>query len=66
MRAKLKEGRIVRYGNNPPQNPQQFWDQVMEILDDLAQDHDYCLTLLDSMHRRCQAVIDASGKWTRY
>ena len=46
--AKLKEGRILRYGNNLPQNPQQLWDQIMEILDDLAQNHDYCHTLFDS------------------
>ena len=59
MWAKLKEGRILKYGNNPPRNPQQLWDQVVEIWDDLAQDHDYCLTLVYSMPRRCQAVIDA-------
>ena len=47
MWAKLKEGRILRYGNNPPRNPQQLWDQIVEIWDDLAQDHDYCLTLVD-------------------
>ena len=45
MWAKLKEGRILRYGNNPPRNPQQLWDQVVEIWNDLAQDYDYCLTL---------------------
>ena len=66
MRAKVKEGRILRYGNNPPRNPQQLWDQVVEIWDDLAQDHDYCLTLVDSMPRKCQAVTDAGGMWTRY
>ena len=44
MWAKLKEGRILRYGNIPPRNPQQLWDQVMEIWDNLAQDRDYCLT----------------------
>ena len=36
--AKLKEGRVVRYGNNPPRNPQQLRDQVVEIWGDLAQD----------------------------
>ena len=49
MWAKLKEGRILRYGDNTPRNPQQLWDQVLEIWDDLAQDHDYCLTLVNSM-----------------
>ena len=38
--AKLKERRILRYGNNLPRNPQQLWDHVVEIWDDLAQDHD--------------------------
>ena len=63
---KRKEGRILRYGNNTPRNPQQLWDQVVEIWDNLAQDHDYCLTLADSIPRRCQSVIDAGGMWTRY
>ena len=66
MWDKLKEGRILRYGNNPPRNPQQLWDQVVEIWDNLAHDHDYCLTLVDSIPRRCQSVIDADGMWTRY
>ena len=35
MWAKLKEGRILRYGNNPSRNPQQLWDQVVEIWDNL-------------------------------
>ena len=65
MWAKLKEGRILRYGNNPPRNPQQLWDQVVELWDNLAQDNDYCLTLVDSIPRRCQSVIDAGGMWTR-
>ena len=34
--------------------------------DNLAQDYDYCLTLVDSILRRCQSVIDAGGMWTRY
>ena len=66
MWAKLKEGSFLRYVNNPPRNPQQLWDQVVEIWDDLAQDHDQCLTLVDSISRRCQSVIDAGGMWTRY
>ena len=66
MWAKLKEGRILRYGSNPLRNPQQLWDQVVEIWDNLAQDHNYCLTLVDSIPRRCQSVIDAGGMWTRY
>ena len=37
-----------------------------EIWDKLAQDHDYCLTLVDSISRRSQLVIDAGGMWTRY
>ena len=49
MWAKLKEGRILRYENNPPRNLQQLWDQVVEIWDNLAEDHDYCLTLVDSI-----------------
>ena len=49
--AKLKEGRILRYGNNPHWNPQQLWDPVVEIWDNLAQDHDYCLTLVESTPR---------------
>ena len=53
MWAKLKEGRILGYGNNPPRNPQQLWDQVVEIWDNLVQEHDYCLTLADSIPRRC-------------
>ena len=47
MWAKQKKGRILIYGNNPPRNPQHLWDQVVEIWDNLAQDHDYCLTLVD-------------------
>ena len=66
MLDKLKKGRMLRYGNNPPRNPQQLWDQVVEIWDNLAQEHDYCLTLVDSISRRCQSVIDAGGMWTRY
>ena len=66
MWTKLKEGRILRYRNNPPRNPQQLCDQVVEIWDNLAQDHDYCLTLVESIPRRCQSVIDAGGMWTRY
>ena len=66
MWSKLKEGRILRYWNNPPRNPQQLWDQDVEIWDNLAKDHDYCLTLLDSIPKRCQSVIDAGGMWTRY
>ena len=62
MLATLKEDRIVRYGNNPPPNP----EQILEIWDDLAQDHDYFRTLDDSMSRRYQSVIDAGGMWTRY
>ena len=42
--TKLKEGRILRYGNKPPRNLQQLWDQDVELWDDLAQDHDYCLS----------------------
>ena len=61
MWAKLKEGRTLRYGNNPPRNPQQLWDQVVEIWDNLAQDLDYCLTLVDSISQRCQSVIDAEA-----
>ena len=64
--AKLKEGRILRYGNNPPRNPQQLWDQVVEIWDDLTQDHNYCLILVDSIPQRCQAVIDTSGMCSTY
>ena len=60
MWAKLKEGRILRYGNNPPRNPQQLWDQVVEIWDNLAQD------LGDSIPLRCQSIIDAGGMWRRY
>ena len=66
MWAKLKKGRILRYGNNPPRNREQLWDQVVENWDDLVQDHDQCLTLIDYTPQRCQAVIDASGMWTRY
>ena len=66
MGAKLKEGRISRYGTNPPRNPQNLQDQVVEIWDNLAQDHDYCLALVESIPRRCQSVIDADGMWTRY
>ena len=33
----------------------------MEIWDNLAQDHDFCLTLVDSIPQRCQLVIDAGG-----
>ena len=66
MWPKLKEVRNLRYGNIPPRNPQQLWDQVVEIWDDLAQDHDYCCTLVHSMIRRFQAVIDAGGMWTSY
>ena len=54
MWAILKEGRILRYGNNPPRNPQHLMDQVVEIWDNLTQDHDYCLTLVDSIPQRCQ------------
>ena len=43
--AKLEEERILSGGNNPPRNPQHLWDQVVEIWDDLAQDHDYSLIL---------------------
>ena len=49
MWAKLKEGRILKYENNPPRNPQQLWNQVLDIWDNLAEDHDYCLTLVDSI-----------------
>ena len=49
MWAKLKEGKILRYENNPPRNLQQLWDQVVEIWDNLAEDHDYYLTLVDSI-----------------
>ena len=66
MWAKLKEGSIIKYRNNPPRNPQQLWDQVVEISDNLAQDHDYYLTLVNSIPRRCQKVIVAGGMWTRY
>ena len=31
MWDKLKEGRILRYGNNLLLNPQKLWDQVVEI-----------------------------------
>ena len=61
MLAQLKEGRILRYGNNPPRYPQQLLDLVVEIWDDLAQDHYYCHTLVDCMTQRCQVVIDAGG-----
>ena len=66
MWAKLKEGSILRYGNNPSRNPQQLWYQVVEIWDDLVQDQDYCRTLVDSMPQRCQEVIHAGGMWARY
>ena len=61
MWAKLKEGRILRYGNNPPRNPQQLREQVLEIWDNLAQDHNYCLTLVHFIPKRCQSVIDTGG-----
>ena len=61
MWAKQKEGRILRYGNNPPPNPQQLRDQVVEIWDNLAQDHDYCLTLANSIPRRC-GISNASTR----
>ena len=64
--TKLKKGRILRYGSNPPRNPEQLWDQVVEIWDNLAQNHEYCLILVDTLLRRCQAVIDAGGMWKRY
>ena len=64
--AKLKEGRILRYKNNPLRNPEQLWDQVVEIWDNVSQDHYYCLILVDSIPRRCQSVIDAGDMWTRY
>ena len=64
--AKFKEGKILRSRNNPPRNPQQLWDQVVEIWDDFAQENEYCWTLVDSMPQRCQAVIVAGGMWTRY
>ena len=66
MWAKLNEERILRYGNNPPRNPQQLWDQVVEIEGNLVQDHDYCLTLVQYIRRSCQSVVDAGGMWTRY
>ena len=66
MWAKRKEGGILRNGNNPPRNPQQLWDHVVEIFINLAQDHDYCLNLVDSIPRRCQSVKDVGGMWTRY
>ena len=66
MWANLNEGSILRNGNYPSWNPQQLWDQVVEIWDNLAQDHDYCLTLVDSIPRRCQSDIDAGGMWTSY
>ena len=66
MWAKLKEGRVLRYGNNPTWNPQQLCDQVVEIWGDHAQDHDYCHTLVNSIPRKSQAVIDTGGMWTRY
>ena len=65
MWTKLKVGRILRYGNNRARNSHELWDLVVEIWDNLAQDHDYCLTLVDSILRRCQS-IDAGGMWTRY
>ena len=63
MWAKLKEGRILRYGNNPTWNPQPLWDQVVETWDNLAQDHDYCLTLVDyslkmPVGHRCRWHVD--------
>ena len=35
------------------------YGQVVEIWDDLSQDHDYRLILVGYMPRRCQAVIDS-------
>ncbi|KAJ4443755.1 hypothetical protein ANN_05533 [Periplaneta americana] len=53
--------RIDKYRDIPPQNPDQFWDQVLATRKDFAKDQNYFRDLVDSMPRKCQAVIDAGG-----
>ncbi|KAJ4451062.1 hypothetical protein ANN_02499 [Periplaneta americana] len=60
------EKRIDKYRDIPPQNLDQFWDQVLVTWEDFAKDQNYFRDLVDSMPRKCQAVIDADGMWTMY
>ena len=54
--AKLKQERILRYGNNPPRNAQKLWDKVWKS----------GMISLRTTTYLCQAVIDAGGMWTKY
>ncbi|KAJ4429124.1 hypothetical protein ANN_26125 [Periplaneta americana] len=60
----MKKRRIDKYRDIPPKNPDQFWDQVLATWEDFAKDQNYFRDLVDSMPRKCQAVIDAGGMWT--
>ncbi|KAJ4444736.1 hypothetical protein ANN_06533 [Periplaneta americana] len=37
----LKKGRVDKCRDNPPQNPDQSWDQVLATWGDLAEDQNY-------------------------
>ncbi|KAJ4447976.1 hypothetical protein ANN_09986 [Periplaneta americana] len=60
-RKSTKKRRIDKYRDIPPQNPDQFWDQVLATWEDFAKDQNCFRGLVDSMSRKCQAVIDAGG-----
>ncbi|KAJ4432985.1 hypothetical protein ANN_15242 [Periplaneta americana] len=62
----MKKRRIDKYRDIPPQNPDQFWDQVLATWKDFAKDQNYFRDLVDSMPRKCQAVIDAGAMWMKY
>ena len=61
--AKIKR-ELNRY-ECPPSGIVELWERVQHIWDEKITEND-CLTLVESMPRRIQAVIRAKGWWTKY
>jgi len=57
-------GRRVRNSQNPPETLAQLRTALLREWNNIPQD--FIRRLIDSMRRRCQAVINARGGHTRY
>ena len=49
---------------SPPKGMLELWERVQAEWDKI--DKQTCLTLIESMPRKIEAVIKAKGKWSKY
>lgn len=64
--ALLKKTLKENWPDPAPRTVNALWDLVHSSWERIAMDEDFFHTLVNSMPRRIQAVIDANGMWTKY